>query len=85
MSWVHYRTHSSQLYIWIVYTLLDRKLKARKLEQNQSLKRSPYYAQDRRAFSREFNQQIVDLVGNGKSKKEIMREYNLGSSFRFVH
>jgi transposase len=37
-------------------------------------------SQDRRAFSREFKQQMVDLVENGKSKKEIIREYNLGSS-----
>lgn len=37
-------------------------------------------SQERRAFSREFKQQMVDLVENGKSKKEIIREYNLGSS-----
>ena len=37
-------------------------------------------SQERRAFSREFKQQMVDLVENGKSKKEVIREYNLGSS-----
>ncbi len=37
-------------------------------------------SQERRAFSREFKQQMVDLVENGKSKKEIVREYNVGSS-----
>lgn len=36
--------------------------------------------QDRRAFPREFKQQMVDLVANGKSKKEIVREYHVGSS-----
>lgn len=37
-------------------------------------------SQERRAFSREFKQQMVDLVENGKSKKEVIREYNLSSS-----